>query len=135
MTTLEMYDASHRPLTVSDWMLGSFGSETLSSYRPIDVKIYTANFFFTMGVKVMSITTTLRGITTQLLLMGTVTDQIYAMNKRFLDPRRPIRPTAETQEERLLPYAENLPLIPAHFATYNRHILDLRVRKVSFTTF
>ena len=127
MSTLEMYDASHRQLTVSDLFLGGLHQERISSYDPIPVRSFNSTFFISSAVQSLAVTKTLKGITTQLLLMATVSDQIYSMNKRFLDPRRPLRPTQHTKEERLLPYKENLPLFPTHYASYNHEILGLRV--------
>lgn len=43
-----------------------------------------------MGVKAMAVTDTARGITGKQLLIATSTDQVYALDKRFLDPRRPL---------------------------------------------
>jgi ER membrane protein complex subunit 1, C-terminal len=56
--------------------------------------------------------------------------QVYLMDKRFLDPRRPHKaPKAMTpaeQEERLIPYSPLLPLAPNLFATYNRAVARLQ---------
>lgn len=48
--------------------------------------------------------------------------QVYMMDKRFLDPRRPrlapnAKPTPEQQAEGLVPYAEELPYSTLMFAT------------------
>ena len=128
MSTLELYDASHRPLTLSDLLFQKLAPERLSSYDPIPVRVFNATFFVSSAVTSLAVTKTQKGITTQLLLMGTVSDQIYAMNKKFLDPRRPIRPTQQTKDERLIPYSEHLPLMPTHYASHHYDILALRVR-------
>lgn len=72
----------------------------------------------------LSVTQTLSGINLKQLLMGTVTDQVFAMDYRYLDPRRPLRAkaTAEETEERLLPYSELLPFAPLGYATQVRHM-------------
>lgn len=51
--------------------------------------------------------------------------QLYAMDLRFLDPRRPRtqKPSAQEVEERLIPYQENLPFAPNSFATYDKQVL------------
>lgn len=51
------------------------------------------------------------------VLMGTSTDQVVALDKRFLDPRRPTKPTVEDREEGLIPYSEVLPIFPASWVT------------------
>jgi ER membrane protein complex subunit 1, C-terminal len=55
--------------------------------------------------------------------------QVYLMDKRFLDPRRPHKAakalTPAEQEERLIPYSPLLPLAPNSFATYSRAVARL----------
>ena len=55
--------------------------------------------------------------------------QVYLMDKRFLDPRRPHKAakalTPAEQEERLIPYSPLLPLAPNSFATYCRAVARL----------
>jgi hypothetical protein len=45
--------------------------------------------------------------------------QVYALDKRYLDPRRPHRAklTPEEVEERLMPYNELIPMLPLSYAT------------------
>jgi hypothetical protein len=52
--------------------------------------------------------------------------QVFALDMRFLDPRRPRRNklTAEEQEERLTPYQDTLPFSPLHFASLNHEASD-----------
>lgn len=53
--------------------------------------------------------------------------QVYAMDKRLLDPRRAQRaPTAEDRAEQLAPYAEELPVAAGGFATFNVEVAGLR---------
>jgi len=50
--------------------------------------------------------------------------QVYAIDSRFVDPRRPKRakPTPEEIEERLLPYADTLPLSTIYFITLDKEV-------------
>jgi hypothetical protein len=49
------------------------------------------------------------------------------MDKRLLDPRRSRRaPTAEDRAEQLAPYAEELPVAPGGYATFNKQVAGLR---------
>ncbi len=50
--------------------------------------------------------------------------QVYAVDMRFLDPRRPMNSklTPEQAEERLIPYFDTLPLMPPMFASYNKQV-------------
>jgi hypothetical protein len=53
--------------------------------------------------------------------------QVYMMDKRFLDPRRPLgTPTAEDKAEMLIPYEAELPATPMFFITHNRQVANLR---------
>ena len=48
------------------------------------------------------------------------------MDKRFLDPRRPLgTPTKEDQAEMLVPYDVELPLNPQFFATHHQQVANL----------
>ncbi len=52
--------------------------------------------------------------------------QVYMMDKRFLDPRRPLgTPTKEDQAEMLVPYDVELPLNPQFFATNQHQVANL----------
>ena len=54
-------------------------------------------------------------------------EQVYMMDKRLVDPRRPHgAPTAEDKAEGLIPYAAELPVEYTGFATY-----DLTVARLS----
>jgi hypothetical protein len=52
--------------------------------------------------------------------------QVLALEKRFLDPRRPTNPTLTDREEMLLPYHPMLPIIPHHIITTNHQVAGLR---------
>ena len=49
------------------------------------------------------------------------------MDKRYLDPRRPLgTPTKEDQAEMLVPYDVELPMAPQLFATHQQQVANLR---------
>ena len=53
--------------------------------------------------------------------------QVYMMDKRYLDPRRPLgTPTKEDQAEMLVPYDVELPMAPQLFATHQQQVANLR---------
>ena len=53
-------------------------------------------------------------------------DQVYMMDKRYLDPRRPVGPpTAEDKAEGLVPYEPELPLSPQLFMTHRHMVANL----------
>ena len=66
------------------------------------------------------------GVTAHQVLMGTGTDQVVALDKRFLDPRRPTKPTREDREEGLVPYAEVRPIAPKSWVTTKHQVARLR---------
>ncbi|KAE8687815.1 U-box domain-containing protein 26-like [Hibiscus syriacus] len=51
------------------------------------------------------------GITSKQLLIGTIGDQVLALDKRFLDPRRSVNPT-QAEREGIIPLTDSLPIIP-----------------------
>lgn len=51
------------------------------------------------------------------------------MDKRYLDPRRPLgTPTKEDQAEMLVPYDVELPHAPQLFATHQQQVANLKGR-------
>lgn len=109
-----------------------FGSSnrTASSYRPPQLEVLQSSWYWGAGVTAAAATTTARGIATKSLLFGTSTGQVYLMDKRFLDPRRPLKSmkemSASEQGERLLPQAPLLPLMPSSYATLSYRVAGLK---------
>ncbi|RRT80988.1 hypothetical protein B296_00022880 [Ensete ventricosum] len=60
----------------------------------------------------MAVTATAKGITSKQLLIGTIGDQVLALDKRFLDPRRSVNPTQSEKEEGIIPLTDSLPIVP-----------------------
>lgn len=57
------------------------------------------------------------------------------MDKRFLDPRRPLgTPTAEDKAEMLIPYAAELPVSLQSFASHQRQVANLKGAQLPCTT-
>ncbi len=58
--------------------------------------------------------------------MTGVAVQVYMLDKRMLDPRRPKGPpTAEDQLEQLIPYQQNLVMSPLLFASHSKQVAQL----------
>ena len=52
--------------------------------------------------------------------------QVYMLDKRMLDPRRPKGPpTAEDQLEQLIPYQQNLIMSPLLYASHSKQVAQL----------
>ncbi|GBF96686.1 ER membrane complex subunit 1 [Raphidocelis subcapitata] len=136
VTSLELFDATPRDLslgTVLSTVFGGAGAEgatgAVGGGGGAPLSVLSQSFYTQVRAKLLSVTQTLSGINLKQLLIGTVTDQLYAMDHRYLDPRRPIgraKPTPEEAEERLLPYSPLLPFAPLSYATQDKEVAALR---------
>ena len=85
------------------------------------------SYVLSLPVKAMTVTSSALGITANQVLVATLSDQIYAIDKKLLDPRRPTqKPTNADKEEGLIPYNEFLPIAPQKFVTYTHQVAGLR---------
>ncbi|KAF5726190.1 ER membrane protein complex subunit 1 [Tripterygium wilfordii] len=128
MSVIEIYDQS-RADNKDVWklVLGKHNlTSPMSSYSRPEVITKSQSYFFTHSVKEISVTSTAKGITSKQLLIGTVGDQVLALDKRFLDPRRSINPTEAEKEEGLIPLADSLPIIPQSYVTHSLRVENLR---------
>ncbi|KAG0499234.1 hypothetical protein HPP92_003925 [Vanilla planifolia] len=98
----------------------------ISSYSRPDVVVKSQSYFFTHSVKAMTVTTTAKGITSKQLLVGTIADQVLALDKRYLDPRRSAEPTQSEKEEGMIPLTDSLPTIPQSYVTHSLQVEGLR---------
>ncbi|CAK9221974.1 unnamed protein product [Sphagnum jensenii] len=128
MSVLETYDQSRvGDKGVMQLMLGRHNaSAPLSSYSSSNVEVKGQSYFFTYTVKTLTVTTTARGITSKQLLLGTVTDQVLALDKRLLDPRRSATPTPSEREEGILPLTDAIPISPQGYLTNGYQVEGLR---------
>ncbi|GFS44909.1 catalytics [Actinidia rufa] len=93
----------------------------ISSYSRPEVITNMQSYFFTHTVKTIAVTSTAKGITSKQLLIGTIGDQVLALDKRFLDPHRMVNPTQVEKEEGIIPLTDSLPIMPQSYVT---HILE-----------
>ena len=134
MSVLEMFDDSDekRALDVKtlvyDAVLGRSRNETSSAYAPPPLRVVGQSYFIRPEAKFLAVTRSALGITEPTILLGTGTDQVVSVEKRFLDPRRPTKPTAADAEEGLVPYAEVIPIFPQSWVS-QRHVIH-RLRGV-----
>jgi hypothetical protein len=132
VSALEIFDDGddRRNLAVGglvyDSILGRASNETSSSLSPPPLRIIGQSYFIRPEAKELAATRSMRGITEPAVLIATADDQVLAIDKRFLDPRRPTRPTAADREEGLIPYAEVIPILPSNWVTQNRVVHDIR---------
>lgn len=128
MSVLEIYDQSRLPNKgVLQLMLGQHNcSVPISSYAPVNLEVKAQNYFFTYTVKAMTVTTTAKGITARQLLLGTVNDQVLALDKRLFDPRRTPTPTPAEVEEGLVPLTDAIPISPQSYLSHGLQVEGLR---------
>ncbi|KAF9613417.1 hypothetical protein IFM89_008247 [Coptis chinensis] len=128
MSVIEIYDQS-RADNKDVWklILGKHNLTTpTSSYSRPEVVVKSQSYFFTHSVKTMAVTSTAKGITSKQLLIGTIGDQVLALDKRFVDPRRSINPTQSEKEEGLIPLTDTLQIIPQSYVTHSIQVEGLR---------
>ncbi|KAK3137235.1 hypothetical protein QOZ80_5BG0449570 [Eleusine coracana subsp. coracana] len=128
MSVIEIYDQSRADnKDVMKLILGKHNlSAPITSYSRPEVVVKSQSYFFTHSVKAMAVTQTAKGITSKQLLIGTVGDQVLALDKRFLDPRRSVNPTQQEKEEGIIPLTDSLPIIPQSFVTHSHQVEALR---------
>ncbi|XP_065848970.1 uncharacterized protein [Euphorbia lathyris] len=128
MSVIEIYDQS-RADNKDVWklVLGKHNlTSHISSYSRPEIVTKSQSYFFTHSVKAIAVTTTAKGITSKQLLIGTIGDQILALDKRFVDPRRSINPSQAEKEEGILPLTDALPIIPQSYVTHALQVEGLR---------
>ena len=84
---------------------------SFSSYDSEQPVILQKTFIFPNGITCLSGVYTVAGVTEKRLLIGTVSGQIYSLDRRFLDPRRPVGKPSKSDHEGLVPYAPVLPIM------------------------
>ncbi|XP_062231040.1 uncharacterized protein LOC133928637 [Phragmites australis] len=128
MAVIEIYDQSRADnKDVMKLILGKHNlSAPITSYARPEVVVKSQSYFFTHSVKAMAVTQTAKGITSKQLLIGTIGDQVLALDKRYLDPRRSVNPTQQEKEEGIIPLTDSLPIIPQSFVTHSHQVEALR---------
>lgn len=85
------------------------------------VRVLGQSYALGAPLSVLGATVTRRGLASRHVLLGTRAGRVVALDRRFVDPRRPLRPSAADREEGLMPYQEPLPLLPgAHVSGAGR---------------
>ncbi|KAL9226825.1 hypothetical protein vseg_002594 [Gypsophila vaccaria] len=128
MSVIEIYDESRADnKDVLKLIVGKHNlTSPVSSYSRPEIMIKSQSYFFSHSVKTISVTFTAKGITSKQLLIGTIGDQILALDKRFVDPRRSLNPTAAEKEEGVIPLTDTLPINPESYVTHSLKVEGLR---------
>uniref|UniRef100_A0A7R9YCV5 ER membrane protein complex subunit 1 n=1 Tax=Pinguiococcus pyrenoidosus TaxID=172671 RepID=A0A7R9YCV5_9STRA len=84
------------------------------------------SFSFPHGITALGITKTAAGITPRACIIGMESGQVFMLDRRLLDPRRPMdAPKKSQKEEGLVQYTPHLPLHSTRFVNYNTSIVGL----------
>ncbi|CAI5532528.1 unnamed protein product [Closterium sp. Naga37s-1] len=148
VSTIELLDTSLKDVPVIDYLkygLSIPGSSNLTA--PLSaaeipwerVKRLRQSYYFPYALRCISVTSTLAGITNKHVLFGTALDQVLALDRRFLDPRRVPEPSQQDKEAGIMPYSDSLPAPGQAYLTHRyrieglRHILSFPTRLESTT--
>ncbi|XP_057737803.1 uncharacterized protein LOC130955045 [Arachis stenosperma] len=128
MSVVEIYDQSRADnKDVWRFVLGKHNlTSPVSSYSRPEVIAKSQSYFFTHSVKAIEVTSTAKGITSKQLLIGTIGDQVLALDKRFLDPRRTVNPSQAEKEDGIIPLTDSLPIISQSYITHALKVEGLR---------
>jgi len=109
----------------------SSSSSSARATLPPRPAVAAQSFYFQRPVTGLAVTATAAGITPQQLLVSTADGRVAALDRRFVDARRPLllagrKATASEIEEGLIPYQDTLPVWGSMHATYHRQVSALR---------
>ena len=103
-----------------------FYKDEYSSYLKPNPIIFTHTYTLPSGIKAIGVTQTLQGITKQDLLLVFNTNQIFALDRRLLSPRRKMEEdkseVSEFDELNLRPYAPVVPVVHTNILNYYLHL-------------
>jgi hypothetical protein len=116
---------------IDKYSLGPFSSikvdQVRSSFNAPAPIALQKTFILPRKVTSMHHTVTSRGITNKNLLLGLSSGQVYSLDMRMLDPRRPSnKPTPGEMEERLMQYVPFLALHPFQMLSTNSSLPPVR---------
>ncbi|XP_053379517.1 ER membrane protein complex subunit 1-like [Mercenaria mercenaria] len=116
MAVLEMYEGKNQS-----------NATVFSSFTaPQQPLVMRQSFIFPLPMYTMTTTITEKGITTKDILVALKNGGVFTLPKAFLDPRRPLTPTQETQEEGTFPYIPELPVHTEGMINYNQTLYHVR---------
>lgn len=153
VSVLELYDDSARltartvsdvvfemvPTAIPAWLARSLHIETdvynqtMSAHAPPPLRVLGQSYFLSASVRAMGISQTLMGLASKLVYFAEEgSGQVFSVDKRLLDPRRPVKVEATHREEGLMQYSEHLPMGFNQFSLTHGHNVALVSKVVSF---
>ncbi|GJP60457.1 hypothetical protein CLOP_g17675 [Closterium sp. NIES-67] len=148
VSTIELLDSSLKDVPVIEYLkygLSIPGASNLTAPLSAEeipwerVKRLRQSYYFPYALKCISVTSTLAGITNKHVLFGTALDQVLALDRRFLDPRRVPEPSQQDKEAGIMPYSDSLPAPGQAYLTHRyrveglKHIISVPTRLESTT--
>lgn len=125
MGSVCLYEQAVEKYGLNPWTKPDF-TDTFSSFASPTPVVHHRSFIFPLAVKALATSETVYGITTKHVIVGLTTNQIYSMDLRFMDPRRPSgKPTPTQMAEGLMQYSPYLPLIPQQIVSFNATVANL----------
>eukprot|EP00164_Ancoracysta_twista_P006603 GFYU01009223.1.p1 GENE.GFYU01009223.1~~GFYU01009223.1.p1 ORF type:complete len:973 (-),score=330.11 GFYU01009223.1:216-3134(-) len=131
LTVVEMFEE-----TTYEWSLGTLltlwaqadseEATTFTSYAAPKPIVMHQSYVFPTSFTHMTVTHTMRGITSKQILLGLVSGQVYGLDKSFVDPRRPEQLSATDKEEMLKQYQPEIPIVRTSMLSYNRTVEKMR---------
>ncbi|KAG2493104.1 hypothetical protein HYH03_008767 [Edaphochlamys debaryana] len=134
--SMELYDATPgREFSVLDYLFNPNSTLPVSSFSATPIEVLTQSYYSRLVPTGAAVTRTEQGITAKQLLLLANTDQVYALDRRWVDPRRPKKQklSQEEMEEGLVPYQDTLPFSPLSFTTLDKQVLGARSVRVEPT--
>ncbi|XP_077998701.1 ER membrane protein complex subunit 1-like [Glandiceps talaboti] len=102
-------------------------STTFSSLDPPDMPVVARqSYILPVALQHLGVTYTDKGITNKAILMALQNGGVLHLPKPFLDPRRPLIPTAAHREEGLVPYLPELPIQTEAYINYNQSVFGVQ---------
>ena len=136
VSVLELFEEGRSSGSLGAAITGALASRTTaltdglgdsaSSLAPPTLRVLGQTYSLSSQLSSMGVTVTRRGLTSRHVLLGTRSGRVVALDRRFVDPRRPTRPSAADREEGLVPYSEALPLLPGAHLTGATRLARLR---------
>lgn len=133
VAVLDGYHPAPRDLSVADLALGrpAAGAATAAAAAASPPAFERQTFATRLAAATLGVTHTAHGTTAKMLLIGTPGGQVYMLDRRMIDPRRPLvppgsKPTPAQAAEALPPFAPELPVAGPLYATLDRRVARLR---------
>ena len=119
-----MIDKKSLTAFTSPEQLTSFSSLDIRETRPV---ILAKTFTVPMAVSALGVTSTRSGVSVRKLLLAGIDGKIHSIDRKLLEPRRPLGPLKDIEKkEGLLQYHELIQTIPYQTLSYNQTVYSVQ---------